>query len=138
MTGANAKEQKLGCNDEFHSLDITNTWKLILQPGDQAVLGGKQVFKAKQDSNGKVTRYKTRWVIQGFCQQYRVDFDKIYASVVKSNSYKVLLAIATFSGWPVDPMDFITTFLNGVIGDHTVYVKQPLGYKIGVNLVYQL
>ena len=57
---------------------------------------------------------------------------------MKSNSYKVLLAIATFFGWPVDHMDFITAFLNGVIGDHTVYVEQPLGYEIGVNLVCQL
>lgn len=32
-------------------------------------------------------------------------------------------------------MGFITAFLNGAIGDHIVYVEQPLGYEIGVNLV---
>ncbi len=138
MTGPHSKKWKLGCNDEFHSLDANNTWKLILRPRDQTVLGGKWVFKTKRDSNGQVTRYKTRWVVQGFRQQYGVDFDETYASVVKSNSYKVLLAIATFFGWPVDHMDFITAFVNGVIGDHIVYVEQPLGYEVGVNLVYQL
>ena len=29
MSGANAKEWKLGCDDEFHSLDVNNTWKLV-------------------------------------------------------------------------------------------------------------
>ena len=91
-----------------------------------------------RDSNGKIIRYKTRWVVQGFRRQYGVDFDKTYASIVKSNSYKVLFAIATFFGWPVDHMDFITAFLNGGIGDHIVYVEQPLGYEVDVNLVCQL
>lgn len=35
-------------------------------------------------------------------------------------------------------MNFITAFLNEAIGDHIVYVKQPLGYEIRVNLVCQL
>ncbi|WP_375449352.1 reverse transcriptase domain-containing protein [uncultured Nostoc sp.] len=138
MTGINAKEWKLGCDDEFHSLDINNTWKLVPRPRDQTVLGAKWVFKAKRDLEGRITRYKTRWVVQGFRQQHGVNFDETYASVVKSNSYKVLLAIATFFGWPVDHMDFITAFLHGAIGDHIVYVEQSLGYEIGVNLVCQL
>ncbi len=112
MISANAKEWKLGFDDEFHSLDVNNTWKLVSRPRDQTVLGGKWVFKTKQDSNAKITRYKTRWVVQGFHQQYGVDFDETYASVVKSNSYKVLLAIATFFGWPVDHMDIITAFFE--------------------------
>ena len=57
---------------------------------------------------------------------------------MKLNFYKVLLAIATFFGWPVDHIDFITAFLNRAIRDHTVYVNQPLAYEIGVNLVCQL
>ncbi len=138
MTGPHSKEWKLGCDDEFHSLNVNNTWKLVPHPRDQTILGGKWVFKTKRDSNGPVTRYKTRWVVQGFCHQYGVDFDETYASVVKSNSYKVLLAIATFFEWPVDHIDFITAFLNRVIGNHIVYVEQPLGYEVGVNLVCQL
>ncbi len=59
MIGANAKEWKLGCDDEFHSLDVNNTWKLVPRPRDQTVLGGKWVFKTKRDSNRKMTRYKT-------------------------------------------------------------------------------
>ena len=93
------------------------------------------VFKTKRDYNGQVICYKTRWFVQRFCQQYGVYFNKTYALVVKSNSYKVLLAIATFFGWPVDHMDFITAFLNGALRDQTVYIKQPLGYEIVVNLV---
>lgn len=85
MIEPNSRESKLGCDDEFYSLNINNTWKLVLCPRNQTVLGGKWVFKTKQDSNSQVTWYKTRWVVQGFYQQYGVDFDKTYALVVKSN-----------------------------------------------------
>lgn len=76
MTGINAKEWKLGCDDKFHSLNVNNTWKLVPRPRDHTVLGGKWVFKAKRDSEGRITRYKTRWVVQGFRQQHGVDFDE--------------------------------------------------------------
>ena len=67
-----------------------------------------------------------------------IDFDQIYTSVVKSNSYKVLLALATQLGWFVDHMDFVTSFLNGSIDRHNIFVEQPLTYEVGINLVCKL
>lgn len=67
-----------------------------------------------------------------------IDFDQNYASVVKSNSYKVLQALATQLGWSVDHMDFVTAFLNGSIDGHDISVEQPLAYEVGINLVCEL
>lgn len=33
-------------------------------------------------------------------------------------------------------MDFIIAFLNKAIKDYIVYIKQLLGYKVAINLVY--
>ena len=66
MSGCNATQWKLGCDDEFHSLDENNIWKLVSRPRTQAVLGGKWFFKTKQDTLGQIVKYKTRWVVQGF------------------------------------------------------------------------
>ncbi len=38
MSGCNATQWKLGCDDEFHSLDENNTWKLVPRLRTQAVL----------------------------------------------------------------------------------------------------
>ena len=34
MTGPHCKEWKHGCDNKFYSLDINNTWKLVLRPKD--------------------------------------------------------------------------------------------------------
>ena len=138
MSGCNATKWKFGCDDEFHSLDENNTWKFVPRPWTQAVLGGKWVFKTKRDALRQIVKYKTRWVVQGFRQVHGIDFDQTYASVVKSNSYKVLLALATQLGWSVDHMDFVTAFLNGSIDGHDIIVEQPLAYEVGINLVCKL
>lgn len=138
MTGPYSREWKLGYDNKFYFLDINNTWKLVSRSRNQIVLGDKWVFQTKQNSNVQVTRYKTWWVVEEFCQQYRVHFDETYASVIKWNFYKVFLAIATFFRRPVNQINFITAFFNRAIGDHIVYVEQRLEYEIGINLVCQL
>ncbi len=138
MSGCNATQWKLGCDDEFHSLDENNIWKLVPRPRTQVVLGGKWVFKTKRDSLWQIVKYKTRWVLQGFRQVHGINFDQTYTSVVKSNSYKVLLAFATQLGWSVDHIDFVTAFLNGSIDGHDIFIEQPLAYKVGINLVCKL
>lgn len=138
MSGSNFAQWKLGCDDEFDFLDENNTWKLVPRPRTQAVLGGKWAFNTKKNVSGQIVKYKTRWVVQGFRQVHGIDFDQTYASVVKSNSYKVLLALATQLGWSVNHIDFVTAFLNGAIDGHDIFVEQPLAYKVGINLVCKL
>lgn len=52
MNSSNAAQWKLGCDEEFQSLDKNNNWKLVRRPKTQAVLGGKWVFKIKRDALG--------------------------------------------------------------------------------------
>lgn len=50
----------------------------------------------------------------------------------------MLLALATYLGWAVDHIDFVTAFLNGSIDRHDIFVEQPLAYEVGINLVCKL
>ena len=54
------------------------------------------MYKIKHGSDGKVARYKARWVVQGFRQKYGVDYDQAFASVVKPIAFRVLFAIAAY------------------------------------------
>ena len=51
---------------ELKLLNENETWKLVVRPIYQRVLGSKWVYKLKRGLGGKVTRYKARWVIRGF------------------------------------------------------------------------
>jgi hypothetical protein len=70
-------------DNEMASHDKNGTWELVdMQPG-MNVLSGKWVFKIKRGPDGNITRFKARWVVRGFEQQYGVDFTETFASVVR-------------------------------------------------------
>ncbi len=92
----------------------------------QRALRGKWVYKVKRDVNGKVARFKARWVVKGYLQQFGVDFDQTFAAVVKPMAFRVLFAIAAFLDFDIDQMDVKTAFLYGLI-DQLVYVEIPKG-----------
>jgi hypothetical protein len=55
---------------ELDSIEANKTWTLVPRPRDRRVLGGKWVYKLKRGPNGEVLRYKARWVVRGFEQEY--------------------------------------------------------------------
>lgn len=124
MRGPASSKWDAAVVEETNSLNENRTWTITNRPKDKRVLSGKYVFKIKTDSTGNPERYKARWVVRGFEQEYGVDFQETYASVVKPMSYRVLFALACALGWEIEQMDVKTAFLYGDI-DTEVYVELP-------------
>jgi hypothetical protein len=78
----------------------------------------------KRDRDDNPQRYKVRWVAHGFKQRHGVDFDEIFASVVKPVSYKSLMTISTIRELQIRHMNVVTAFLYELL-DEDVYVIQP-------------
>ena len=118
-------------NDEHNNLLENNTWDLVssdsIEPG-HIVLSGRWVYKLKRDIDGKITRFKSRWVVKGYLQQYGVDFEQTNAFVVKPMAFRLLFAIAAFYDLDIEQLDVVTAFLYGVI-DQLIYVQTPKGYE---------
>lgn len=70
------------------------------------------MYKVKRDVNGNVARFNARWVIKGYLQQFGVDFDQTYASVVKPMAFRTLFALAAFFNLDIDQMDVKMSFLS--------------------------
>lgn len=102
-----------------------------MEPGHRA-LGEKWVYKIKQDVDGNVARFKARWVVKGYLQQFGVDFDQTFAAVVKPMAFRILFAIAAFFDLDIDQIDVKTAFLYGLI-DQLVYVEIPKGTESDKN-----
>jgi hypothetical protein len=58
-----------------------------------------------------------------------VDFDVVFALVMRIESMQLLLALTAQKGWPVDHMDMNSTFLNEELVEE-VYVHQPPGFVV--------
>lgn len=131
MNGQYAEEWTNAIIEEYNSLIENGTWIEVPTseiPVGQKALDGKWIFKLKRGPNGEITRFKARWVVKGFQQQYGIDYDETYASVVKPMAFRALFAIAAYHDLDIDQMDVKTAFLYGII-KQLIYVKLPPGFE---------
>ena len=100
--------------EEIKSLIENQTWELInltsLKPPYKP-FNNKQVFKIKKGKNGEVLRYKAKWVIKGYLQQYGVDYNQTFTVVVKPIAFKALFTITAYHDFEIKQIDIKTAFL---------------------------
>ena len=97
MKGPYKEEWKGAAIKELTSLKKNNTQSIIPKdkmPARRRLLDGKWVLKTKRDSASSIARFKARYVIRGFMQQEGVNYDEIFATIVKSATQKLILALA--------------------------------------------
>jgi len=74
----------------MNSLTKNKTWEIVSLSFVKRVIDSKWIFKIKPDKNGKVDKYKTRFIIKGYLHQKRFDYDKTYAFVARLTTLRVL------------------------------------------------
>src|SRR5580765_4528437 len=104
-----------GMKEEYDSLINACTWTLVDKPVNKNVIGCKWVYKAKTDAQGHVQRYKARLVAQGYTQEYGVDYEEVFAPVVRQTTFRTLLAVAGKQNLTVRHYDVKNAFLNRVL-----------------------
>lgn len=108
--------------EELESRETNETWELVnLSPGKTAI-GGKWIFKTKTGTDGEITRYKARYVAQGFSQKFGEDYDEVFALVVLHTTFRTLSSAAKRK-LKVQHLDAETAFPNGKLTE-TIYHMQ--------------
>nr|GEW48133.1 putative ribonuclease H-like domain-containing protein [Tanacetum cinerariifolium] len=97
-------------------------------PKGKRAIGSKWVFRKKNDKRGIVIRNKAKLVAQGHAQEEGIDYDEVFAHVVRIKAIWLFLAYASFMGFMVYQMNVKSAFLYGTIKEE-VYVCQPLGFE---------
>ena len=97
-------------DEEMFSQMQNRTWDMVYLPKGKKPLPSRWVYAKKESLEGAVK--KARLVVGGHRQKKGIDFSETFASVVKYQSIRLLLAMATYYDWHVHQMDFVTAFLN--------------------------
>nr|GEZ73219.1 Gag-Pol polyprotein [Tanacetum cinerariifolium] len=77
----------------FERLDV---WVLVPTPDNISPLTLKWLFKNKHDEEQTVIQNKSRFVVRGYRQEERIDFEESFASVARMEAIRIFLAYAAY------------------------------------------
>lgn len=78
--------------EEMKSLITNQIWDLVPLPIGKKILDNKWLYKLKEEHDGS-KRYKVRIVVKGCQQRKGIDYSKLFSSVVKMTTIRVVLSI---------------------------------------------
>jgi hypothetical protein len=113
--------------DEYGALMSNETWEIVSRPRGSNVVTDKWVFTHKLRADGSFDHYKARWVLRGFTQHLRVNYDETFSPVVKLAIVRMVLAIVVSRDWPVQQFNVKNAFLHDTLSE-TVFCSQPTGF----------
>lgn len=85
--------------DEMEALECNHTWELVPRMAEHNVLACKWVYKLTQDERGQISHHKARMVVNGMSQLDGINFQEMFASVIKLETIHLILSIAVINKW---------------------------------------
>ncbi len=80
---------------EIESHVKNETWKLVTSLSDRSkALTSRWMFKIKYELDGNILKYKTRWVIHEYKQQYDINYNETWSRIVKLATFRLIFDIA--------------------------------------------
>ena len=137
MNSEKAEEWKIAMHEEYQALIDNTTWKLVSPPINKSIIDNKWVYKLKYNKEGEIERYKARLVARGFTQEYSIDYEETFSSVIKFTTIRTLMSLVSAENLNVCQFDIKTAFLYGKITED-IYMKQPEGFDDGSGHVCKL
>lgn len=123
------KVWKEAMQEEYRSIIKNNVWEVVPKPADKSVVSSKWIYKLKHAADGRIEKYKARFVARGFSQKEGIDYDETFAPVARYTFIRTIFSLVSIFGWKMYQMDVKTAFLNGNI-EQEVFVEQPEGFVL--------
>ena len=116
-------------NKELSGLLERQVWTLVLassMPSGSNLMNCHYVFAVKRLADGSVEKFKARLVADGNTQKYGVDFNRVFATVVKPTTLRLLLVLAAARDYNLHQVDITQAYLQAAL-DTDLYMRCPPG-----------
>ena len=80
--------------EEMKAIEENKTWELVDLPPGCCPIRLKWMYKVKRDEHDAIVKHKACLVARGFIQRDGIDFEEVFAPVVRKQSVRLLLALA--------------------------------------------
>ena len=112
-------------------------WKVVDRPKGITVLSTKTVFKRKVGQDGRVEKYKCRFVVKGFRLIKGIHYQESSSPTPTQSSIRMALAVMALLDWEGRQLDVEMAFLEAD-GTEELYVELLDGYRDSPNQVGRL
>ena len=86
------KNWKDAMNEKIKTIKRNDTWELAELPKGSQTIGVKWVFKKKINAQGEIERFKARLVAKGYWKKSGIDYDEVFAPVVRMEIIRLLIS----------------------------------------------
>ena len=118
--GARAPALHVCINKELSGLIALDTWDLVpiaSIPAAANIMHCHFVFAIKRKADGSIDKFKARLVADGNTQKHGVDFNRVFATVVKALTIRLVLAIAAARDYNLTSLDIRQAYLQATIDE---------------------
>jgi hypothetical protein len=105
-----------------------STFIIIISLYDVKSITDKWVYKIKKNSNESISRFKVRWITHDYRQIEKIDYEEKYVFVMRSDTFRILLSIATTLNWKIRQFDVKLVFLNEMM-NRMIYIVQSKEFE---------
>ena len=117
----------VGVEDEPAAAFETEACRLAAQPdGSGPVMRCHYIFSVKRQRDGSLEKFKCRLVADGNTQKYGVDFDRIFSTVVKSTTIRMVFIVAAHRRWHLSAIDIAQAYLQAGLTEDLYMMVPPL------------
>ena len=129
MSSTNASYWRDAIAKELGGLVALHTWDIV--PTNSMPLGSNLmnchfVFAIKRKQDGSIEKFKARLVADGNTQKHGVDFDRVFATVVKTLTIRLVIAIAAARDYNLSSIDVRQAYLQAELKED-LYMRMPPG-----------
>jgi len=114
--------------EEYDSIMKNIVWEVKPRLENKSVVGSKWIYKWKHVVDGRIEKYKARFVAKVFSQVEGVDYQEKFSPVARYSLIKSILALVAQLGWKIHQMDVKAIVLNGVV-EEEIYIKKSKGFE---------
>ncbi|CAM6126890.1 unnamed protein product [Calypogeia fissa] len=126
MACPDAEKWKVAEETELAQLKKLQVACLVPLPQGARLLPSKWVYSLKRTSG----IYKARFVARGDKQRPGKDFEDTFASVVRPETFRALMAMVNSNDLEARSFDIVTAFLYALMkGQAPIYIRPPSGYE---------
>ena len=101
------------------------------------MIGTKTIFKRKIEKDGRIEKYKCRFVAQEFRQIKGIRYDESSSPPPSQASIRMVLVIAAVKKWEPCPLDVDMAYLEANVKEE-LYIELPEDYRNSCDLVGRL